>query len=423
MALRPTAAISAAIAAVALISGCAGFRPDPAPAPASAPAEGAPLETRPGNGAGYLPAFPGQTRAAGIRNGAAVDVHVVTQQLNMPWAVEPLPDGRYLVTERAGTLRLVSADGQQLLSVAGVPTVRSQGQAGLHDVALDPAFASNGMIYLSYTESQPGGYSETLARAKLLGDAAGARLESLQVIFRQLPVMDSERQLGSRIVFGNDGKLYFALGERGEAVAVGQSQDLRSHFGKVVRLNSDGSVPADNPYVGRSDASPEVWTLGHRNVQAFALDATTGKLWAIEHGPRGGDELNLLKAGANYGWPIISYGIDYSGTPIGAGITQRDGMEQPAYYWDPVIAPSGMIVYHGTLFPQWQGSILAGGLTGLKLVRLQMDGDRVVGEEWLLQDPPRRVRDVQQGPDGAIYVLAEAGEQSPLLRLTPRSGG
>jgi glucose/arabinose dehydrogenase len=380
------------------------------------------METREGNGAGYQPAFAGQTRAAGIRNGVPVDVSIVSQQLRMPWAVEPLPDGRFLVTERVGALRLLSADGQRLLDVSGVPAVHAQGQAGLHDVALDPAFATNGMIYFSYTESQPGGYCETLARARLVSDAAGAGLEGVKVIFRQMPIIESERQLGSRIVFGNDGKLYLALGERGEAVAVGQSQDLRSHFGKVVRLNPDGSVPADNPFAGRSDASPEVWTLGHRNVQSFALDSATGKLWVIEHGPRGGDELNLLKAGTNYGWPIISYGIDYSGKPVGTGITQKDGMAQPVYYWDPVIAPSGMMVYHGALFPQWDGSIFVGGLSGLKLVRLQMDGDRVVGEEWLLTDQPRRLRDVQQGADGAIYVLMEGGDNSQLLKLTPRPG-
>jgi aldose sugar dehydrogenase len=382
----------------------------------------APMESRKGNGAGYQPAFAGQTRAAGIRNGVPVNVRIVTQQLHMPWAVEPLPDGRFLVTERAGALRIVSADGLQLLAVAGVPAVRSQGQAGLHDVALDPDFAANGMIYLSFTETQPGGYCETLVRARLVGNQDAARLEDVQVLFRQLPVFESERQLGSRIVFGSDGKLYLALGERGEAVAVGQSQDMRSHFGKVVRLNPDGSVPADNPFIGRTDASPETWTLGHRNVQAAALDTATGKLWVIEHGPRGGDELNLLKAGANYGWPIVTYGIDYSGARIGAGITQQAGMEQPAYYWDPVIAPSGMVVYHGALFPQWEGSIFVGALGGLKLVRLQMEGDRVVGEEWLLMDQPRRLRDVQQGADGALYVLMESGDNSQLLKLTPGPG-
>jgi glucose/arabinose dehydrogenase len=412
------------IGAALLTAGCGKRNPVAEPAleaQSAALSPSAPMETRDGNGAGYQPAFTGQTRVAGIRNGAAAEVRIVTQQLRMPWAVEPLPDGRFLITERAGTLRLVSAGGD-LLNVAGVPTVRSQGQAGLHDVALDPAFATNGMIYLSYTEAQPGGYCETLVRAKLVSDAAGAGLEGVQVLFRQLPVIESERQLGSRIVFGNDGKLYLALGERGEAVAVGQSQELRSHLGKVVRLNPDGSVPADNPFSGRSDASPEVFTLGHRNVQAFASDSATGKLWVIEHGPRGGDELNLLKAGTNYGWPIISYGIDYSGKPVGTGITQQNGMEQPVYYWDPVIAPSGMIIYHGALFPQWEGSIFVGALSGRALVRLQMEGDRVAGEEWLLTDQPRRMRDVQQGANGAIYVLVEGGDKSQLLELTPRTG-
>jgi aldose sugar dehydrogenase len=386
------------------------------------PSSTVPLEARSGNGAGYQPEFPGQTRAPGIRIGVAIDVAVVTRRLDMPWAVEPLPDGGYLVTERAGVLRLVSADGQRLVAVAGVPAVLPQGQAGLHDVALDPDYASNGIIYISYTETRPGGCGEALARARLVSDAAGARLADLQVIFRQLPVIESVRQLGSRIVFGKDGKLYFALGERGEAFAEAFPQDLRSHFGKVVRLNPDGSVPADNPFIGRNDATPELWTVGHRNVQAATLDAATGRVWVIEHGPRGGDELNLLKSGANYGWPIISYGIDYTGQPIGAGITRKDGMEQPVYYWDPVIAPSGMIVYRGALFPQWQGSIFVGGLSGLKLVRLQMEGERVVGEEWLLTDRSMRVRDVQQDAAGAIYVLMESGNASQLLKLTPRPG-
>jgi glucose/arabinose dehydrogenase len=287
-------------------------------------------------------------------------------------------------------------------------------------VALDPAFVSNGMIYFSYTEAMPGGFCESLARARLVSDATSASLHDVQVLFRQMPVIPSERQLGSRIVFGADGKLYFAMGERGEAMEPAYAQDLHNHFGKVVRLHPDGTVPADNPFAGRSDVRTEVWTYGHRNVQAFAMDSATGKLWTIEHGPRGGDELNQLKPGANYGWPIISYGIDYSGKPVGAGITRQEGMEQPAYYWDPVIAPSGMIIYRGALFPEWQGSIFVGGLTGLKLVRLQMDGDHVVGEEWLLAEQYRRVRDVQQDAAGAIYVLAELGETSLLLKLTPR---
>jgi glucose/arabinose dehydrogenase len=253
-------------------------------------------------------------------------------------------------------------------------------------------------------------------------DGGTARLVDLKPIFHQLPDMDSDRQLGSRIVFGKDGKLYLTLGERGVEGAVGQAQDLHSHFGKVVRINPDGSVPKDNPFVGRADAYPENWTYGHRNSQAADVDPVTGDLWVIEHGPRGGDELNLIKRGANYGWPVITYGIDYPGNKVGEGITQKEGMEQPVYYWDPVIAPSGMFVYHGDMFPEWKGSIFVGGLVGMKVVRLQMKDRKVVAEEWLLQDRHKRVRDVQQGPDGSIYVLAEAGENSELLRITRRKG-
>jgi glucose/arabinose dehydrogenase len=379
----------------------------------------APLETRPRNAVDYEPAFAGQTRVRGLHNTYRLEVKVLTNKLNSPWAVEPLPDGRLLVTEKPGQLRIVTADGKILPPVQGVPAVRAQAQGGLLDVALDPQFASNGVIYFGYSEQMLNGNTVTFASAKLVEDAQGAHLEALHTLFRQLPVMASDRQVGSRIVFGADGKLYLALGERGVEGAVGQSQDLHSHFGKVVRINPDGTVPADNPFVGRSDAAPEVWTYGHRNIQAAALDSATGKLWTIEHGPRGGDELNLIRPGLNYGWPVITYGIDYPGPKIGDGITQKEGMEQPVYYWDPVIAPSGMMIYSGALFPEWRGSVFVGSLVGGKIVRLQMQGDRVVGEEWLLQDMPRRFRDVQQGPDGSIYVLTESGAASELFRLRP----
>jgi aldose sugar dehydrogenase len=249
-------------------------------------------------------------------------------------------------------------------------------------------------------------------------DAAGVSVSNLQVIFRQMPTLDSDLHFGSRIVFTPDGRLFLTLGERAKASE--QSQNLNSHFGKIVRINTDGSVPEDNPFVGRSDAKPEIWSYGHRNIQAAALDAT-GRLWDVEHGPRGGDELNLAAAGKNYGWPVITYGIEYHGPKIGAGITAKEGLEQPVYYWDPVIAPSGMIFYSGDLFPQWQGDVFIGGLGSLKLVHLKLENDRVVGEEWLLQDRRSRIRDVQQGPDGAIYVLAEARRGS-ILRITPAPG-
>jgi aldose sugar dehydrogenase len=415
--------IPAAIAATALgallLAACSG-REEP-PASDSAPTSStdtAALETRERNGIDYQPAFAGQTRAPGIRNGSAPQVQVLASGLTQPFGVEPLPDGRFLVSEKPGRLRIIGADGTMSPPVEGLPTIHYKGQAGLLDVALDPRFASNHVIYFCYTELRDGNAGgTTLARATLLEEGGAARLVDVKSIFHQLPDFPSDRQLGSRIVFGKDGKLFVTLGERGEEGAVGQAQDLHSHFGKVVRINADGSVPKDNPFVGRADAYPEIWSWGHRNAQAADVDAVTGDLWVIEHGPRGGDELNLIKRGANYGWPVITYGIDYPGNKVGAGITSKEGMEQPVYYWDPVIAPSGMFVYHGEMFPEWQGSIFVGGLVGMKLVRLQMKDGRVVGEEWLLQDRRKRIRDVQQGPDGAIYVLTDAGENSELLRI------
>jgi glucose/arabinose dehydrogenase len=421
---------TAAMTVAAFLAGCSGGGGAATGAPAaagSAPASAAgaqraaaPLETREGNGAGYKPAFAGQTRAPGIRDSVAHEVQTVASGLDSPWAVELLPDGRFLVTERPGRLRIVGADGSISAPVTGLPAVMSSGQGGLLDVALDPQFASNRTIYWTYAEPRTGGNGTALARARLVEGPGGPALEDLRVLFRQQPTLQSNLHFGSRIVFRADGTLFLAVGERGIPAGMVQSQDLMSHFGKVLRLNTDGTVPADNPYVGRADARPEIWSHGHRNVQAAAIDAITGKLWTIEHGPRGGDELNQPEPGRNYGWPAITYGINYNGSKIGDGITARSGMEQPVYYWDPVIAPSGMIVYRGALFPQWQGSIFVGGLGGMKLVRLQMEGDRVAGEEWLLQQRNLRIRDVQQGPDGAIYVLGD-GPNAPLLRIVPKT--
>jgi glucose/arabinose dehydrogenase len=388
-----------------------------AQATATSAAAGAPMETRPRNATRYEPAFPGQTRAPGIRDSVKVQVQEVATGLNMPWSFELLPDGRFLVTERPGALRIVGADGKVSGPVSGLPQVFTGGQGGLLDVALDPAFATNRTIYFSYAEPREGGNGTALARAVLNESGGNASLSNVTVIFRQMPTFNSPLHFGSRIVFGKDGKLFLALGERSMPASRVQAQDLNSHFGKIVRLNTDGTAPSDNPFVGKADAKPEIWSYGHRNIQAATIDSATGKLWEVEHGPRGGDELNHPEAGKNYGWPVITYGIDYPGPPIGDGIQQKEGMEQPVYYWDPVIAPSGMIVYHGTLFPQWEGSIFVGGLSG-KLVRLQMQDDKVVGEEWLLTDVGR-VRDVQQGPDGSIYVITEAGNNSRLLRVRP----
>ena len=385
-----------------------------AAASSATPAAGGPLETRERNGKDFKPAFPEQTRAPGVKSNFALDVSVVAKNLNGAWSFEFLPDQRVLVTEREGNLRIIGKDGKVSAPLKGLPKVYFEGQGGLLDVALDPQFATNRTLYWSYAEPRKGGNGTALAKGVLSADESA--VEQVKVIFHQMPTYNSNYHFGSRIVFAPDGKLFLTLGERSNPESRVHSQDLNSDFGKVVRLNPDGSVPNDNPFVGRSDAKPEIWSYGHRNVQAATLDKQ-GQLWTIEHGPRGGDELNHPQAGLNYGWPVITYGIEYDGPKIGEGITQKEGMEQPVYYWDPVIAPSGMIVYDGSMFPEWQGNIFVGGMQSMKLVRLQLQGGKVTGEEWLLQDRGRRIRDVKQGPDGAIYVITEAPD-GELLKIS-----
>jgi glucose/arabinose dehydrogenase len=376
-------------------------------------------ETRERNGVDFTPAFEDQTRAPGLKTDVELDVQVVVEGLQGPWAFEFLPDNRMLVTERPGNLRILNTDGSLSEPVKGLPKVLYEGQGGLLDVALDPQFATNRTIYWSYAEPREGGSGTALAKGVLREDAGGASVEQVKVIFRQMPTVDSTFHYGSRIVFAPDGTLFLTLGERAIPPYHLESQNVNSHFGKVVRIRPDGSVPQDNPFVGRADAKPEIWSYGHRNIQAAALDAN-GRLWTIEHGPRGGDELNRPEAGKNYGWPVITYGIDYRGPKIGDGITAKEGMEQPVYYWDPVIAPSGMLFYTGALFPEWQGDLFVGGLSSTKLVRLKLENDRVVGEEWLLQDRASRIRDVKQAADGSLWLLVE-GPTPSILRVTPKS--
>ena len=377
-------------------------------------------ETRAPNNTEFKPAVEGQTRAPAIAANVAVDVATLASGFEAPWSVELLPDGRFLVTERPGRLRIVAADGKLSDPVAGLPKVLFEGQGGLLDVAVDPAFASNQRIFWTYAEPRSDGNGTALASGRLVEDAKGARIDGVKVLFRQMPSIKSQLHFGSRIVFTPDGsQLYVALGERGIPEGRVQSQDLNSHFGKVVRLNVDGSVPKDNPFVGRSDARPEIWSYGHRNMQAANLDGQ-GRLWTIEHGPRGGDELNRPEAGKNYGWPVIGYGIDYSGERMHEK-SAADGLEQPVYYWDPVIAPSGLVFHSGTGAPDWKGDLFVGGLGSMKLVRLKLENDRVVGEQWLLTDRGARIRDVKEAPDGSLIVVAD-GAQPALLKITPKTG-
>ena len=379
-------------------------------------AECMPLETRPPNVPEQQPAFPGQTRACAIESDVDFDVTVLASDLEHPWAVEPLPDGRLLVTERPGRMRIVTAEGEVGEPIDGVPEVVTGEQAGLLDVALGPEFETDRMIYFSFSEPRDGGNATSVARARLSDDERS--LENVEVIFRAMPAYDGLLHFGSRLAFDPSGDtLFVTLGERSDLVMRPQAQDLGSHMGKIVRIHPDGSVPEDNPFVDEPGALPEIWTLGHRNVQAAAFDEQ-GRLWIVDHGPQGGDELNLIEPGKNYGWPVVTYGEEYSGEPIEGSVTQREGYEQPVYYWDPVIAPSGAQFYSGDAFPEWQGSLFIGGLKDGRLVRLTLEDDRVTGEEHLLADRGRRIRDVRQGPDGALYVVTDEPD-GELLRIAP----
>jgi glucose/arabinose dehydrogenase len=378
-----------------------------------------PIDVGPPNAPKQKPAFEGQTRAPEQRLDVRFEVTTVASGLDVPWGLAFLPDGRMLVTEREGRLRVVSADGAgKPATVTGLPPVDARGQGGLLDVAIHPRFATNKLIYWSYSEPGEDGNHTAVARGRFV-DGPSPRIESVEVIFRQVPTFDSKLHFGSRLVFNRDGTLFVTLGDRSSTEGRMQSQRLDSLLGKIVRINDDGTIPKDNPFVGKPGARPEIWSYGHRNVQAAALHPQTGELWEVEHGARGGDELNLVRKGLDYGWPTITYGVEYSGRPITGGITQQQGMEQPRYYWDPVIAPSGMTFYSGDLFPAWRNSVFIGGLAGTSLVRLTLEGEKVVGEERLLQE---RIRDVRQGPDGALYVLTN-GWPGRLLKLQPQRAG
>ena len=340
-----------------------------------------------------------------------VTVTTVAGGLEHPWSLAFLPDGRMLVTERPGRLRIVAPNGALSAPVVGVPAVDAVGQGGLLDVILDPRFAENSTIYLSYAEPGPGGTNGTaVARARL----DGGRLADVKVIFRQQPKFKRNHHFGSRLVFARDGNLFVTTGERNSQRD--KAQDLGTHIGKVVRITSDGKVPADNPFADREGALPENWSYGHRNLQGAALHPATGELWTHEHGPRGGDEINIARAGRNYGWPVITYGREYSGPAIGEG-TAKAGMEQPLHYWVPSIAPSGMAFHDGRGYPAWKGQLFVGALAAAQLVRLAVEPDgKVLHEERIAIG--KRVRDVREGPDGALYIVTDedAGE---ILRVVP----
>ena len=376
------------------------------------------VQTGAANAPNQRPAFPEQTRACAITSDtAAYTVDVVASGLAHPWAVEPLPDSGFLVTERPGRLRHISANGTVSPAITGLPRVFDGGQGGLLDVALSPSFGTDRTIFWSFSEPRQRGNATSVARGVLSAD--NRSLSQVQVIFRSLPVYDGNLHYGSRLAFGPDGHLFVTIGERSDAPMRKHAQQLDGHLGKVIRINADGSVPDGNPFAGQDGARPEIWTLGHRNAQAAAFDAD-GDFWVVEHGTRGGDELNLIEKGKNYGWPVQAYGIEYNGDAIPGSATTREGMEQPAYYWDPVIAPSGAQFYTGSAFPDWRNNLFVGALAQRRLVRLTLDGERVTGEEHLLTDRRKRIRDVRQGADGALYIVTDE-DNGELWRLRPRS--
>ncbi|CAB3832296.1 Aldose sugar dehydrogenase YliI [Achromobacter anxifer] len=345
-------------------------------------------------------------------------VTAVVGGLNHPWAMAFLPEGGVLITERPGNLRLLRIPGGLSKPLAGVPKVAAQGQGGLLDVALSPDFASDRYVYLSYAEADGGKSGTAVGRGRLSAD--GSALEDFRVLFRQEPKLSSGLHYGSRLVFDGKGYLYISLGENNQRST---AQDLDKLQGKVVRLKADGSVPPDNPFVGRAGARPEIWSYGHRNPQGMALNPRTGQLWENEHGPRGGDEINLIQPGKNYGWPLATHGINYSGQPIPeAKGTDLPGMEPPLFWWPKSPAISGMAFYDANRFPAWRNSLFIGALANQNLIRLTLDGDRVVAQEWLLADRKQRIRDVRQGPDGYMYVLTDASP-GELLRLAPAESG
>jgi glucose/arabinose dehydrogenase len=375
-----------------------------------------PLETREPEAPSQRPAFQGQTRTCGTKSNVAFNVTVLAKGLEHPWAVEPLPGGGLLVTEKPGRMRIISATGEKGQPLAGVPEVDARGQGGLLDVALSPKFDTDRTVYWSYSEPRQGGNGTSVARGVLSQDRK--RLDQVRVILRAMPTYDGTMHYGSRLAFGPDGMLYVTLGERSDKPMRPQSQQLDSDMGKILRINPDGSIPKDNPFAGQSNARPEIWSLGHRNIQAAAFDPQ-GRLWEVEHGANGGDELNLVQKGKNYGWPLVAYGEEYSGQAFKGAVTAKEGTEQPVYYWDPVIAPSGMQFYTGDAFPAWKGSVFVGGLKDTKLVRLTLENDRVTGEEHLLKDRGQRVRDVRQGPDGELYIVTDQGN-GELWKIAPR---
>lgn len=365
-----------------------------------------PVETRKPN-TDYKPAFAGQTRIAGMQTTEQYKTSVISRDLSSPWGIAALPDGRLLITQKKGTMRIATTSGALGDAITGIPEVNSRGQGGLLGLAIDPGFASNRTVFWAFSENHQGGTLTAVASGTLSADEK--RMENVKVIYRALPAYNGTLHYGGRVLIAPDGNLYVSTGERSDIETRPQAQQLNSALGKVIRISKDGKPATGNPFLNNTAAMPEIYTYGHRNVQGLALHPATGDIWESEMGPRGGDELNLLQAGKNYGWPTITYGIEYSGATIGQGITKKDGMEQPVYYWDPVLSPSGMTFYSGKLISEWKNNLFITGLNSNHIARLRIENNKVTGEERILANEGQRFRDITEGIDGALYAVTDGG--------------
>ncbi len=356
----------------------------------------------------YKPAFAGQTRIKAVVTKTPFEAKVLASGLRSPWGIAALPDGRLLITEKPGIMRIVSQAGAVGEPINGVPAVNGRGQGGLLGICLDPSFASNKMVYWAFSESLPEGNLTSVAKGKLSSDEKS--LENVTVIYRATPAYSGALHYGGRVLFSKDGNLFVSTGERSDMETRPQAQDINSGLGKIIRITKDGKPAAGNPFAGRENARPEVYSYGHRNVQGIAFHPVTGDLWETEFGPRGGDELNRIEAGKNYGWPTITYGIEYGGNKIGSAIQQKPGLEQPVYYWDPVISPSGITFYNGKEIAEWKNNLFISSLSGTHICRLVIENNKVTGEERLLSGENQRFRDITQGVDGALYAVTDQGK-------------
>ncbi len=371
------------------------------------PDTGDPVENNPPN-TDYTPAFTGQTRIGSVTTSTAYHSTVLTTSLSNPWGITSLPDGRLLITQKGGGMRIVTVEGTVGNTIGGMPNVNSGGQGGLLGLCLDPDFESNRMVYWVFSESVSGGNITSVAKGRLTDNET--TIESATVIYRSNTPHNSTLHYGGRILFDLTGNLFVSIGEKSSQDARPLAQSVSSSLGKVIRITKNGQPAPGNPVFSQGGALPELYSIGHRNPQGLALHPVTGEIWQSEHGPRGGDEINRLQAGANFGWPTITYGIEYGGQTIGAGIQQQNGMEQPTYYWDPVVSPSGIVFYSGNRVPEWQNNLFVGSLSGQHIVRLVIDNNnKVVGEERLLASEGQRFRDMTQGTDGALYAITDQG--------------